>query len=430
MSVPERDIWKSSGVALAKNDVSLELLTEARANERYASWFSDPDVTRETRHGSRRLSVEEIKAYIRSIRAANRTVAFAILWRGGHVGNISLNDIDWNSGSAEISLLIGEKEAWGKGAATSAVELIRDWALGTCGLFRIWLGTPVTNIGMIRVAEKCGFVREATLRGAFMKDGEVRDVAQFSIVRPSVAAAGRARFTILMKYGNAVGLEYLKAFREAGLAPDGVIFKGDSFDQKDKRILEERTEGKYKPLFSGDALNDLGWPFFFVPDHNGPECERILDRLRPDALVLAGCDIIRANILDKTRFGALNCHPGMIPLYRGCSNVEWSILNDDPVGATVHLCTTKIDHGPVIHWEPMPVYRTDKYSDVRARMVGHQTKVMLEGARRFLAKPAGWNPPEAKGKYYPVIGAAELAQAIAKIDQGTYRHTLQDSRVA
>ncbi len=425
----EFEKWLRPDFELHGGDIRLIPLTEAWASERYAAWFTDPEVTEQTRHGSRHLSIDDLKKYIVEVRVSGRTSAFAIMAGGEHVGNISLNDVDWSAGSGEISVLIGEKIAWGRGVATAAVVLVRDWALNTILLRRVWMGTPVSNVGMVRVAEKCGFVREGTLRSAFVKRGEPRDLAQFSIVGPAETNSSRARFTVLMKYGNAVGLEYLKALRAEGLVPDGVIFKGDSFDQKDKRILEERTEGKYKPLFSGDVLNDLGWPFFFVQDHNALECEAILARLRPDALLLAGCDIIRANILEKTRYGALNCHPGKIPFYRGCSNVEWSIFNDDEVGASVHLCTTKIDHGPVIHWEPMPVYRSDKYSDVRARMVGHQTRVMIEGARKFLVKPTGWITPEAKGRYYPVMGPAELTQVVSKIDRGAYRHMSEAGHV-
>lgn len=419
---------QSGDPVLQDGNVQLVFLNESHISERYAAWFSDPEVTRETRHGAKRFSAEDLASYIRAVRSSD-TAVFAILLKGRHVGNISLNDIDRNTGSAEISILIGEKDVWGEGAATTAVRLVCGLAFGSQGLSRVWMGTPVSNAGMIRVAEKCGFVREGTLRGAFVKNGNARDIAQFSMLNPQRRSGARPRFAVLMKYGNIVGLEYLKAFREAGIAPDGVIFKGDSFDQKDKRIVEERTAGKYKPLFTGDVLNGAGWPLYFVPDHNGPEAERILRALRPDALVMAGCDFIQPHILALAPLGTLNCHPGLIPDYRGCSNVEWALFNDDPVAATCHLATARYDHGPIVHQELMPVYKSDRYADVRARMIGHQARVMLAGLRKFLDQPTGRTAPESKGTYYKLIPPAELAAAQAKLENGLYRHAVEAADV-
>ena len=45
----------------------------------------------------------------------------------------------------------------------------------------------------------------------------------------------------------------------------------------------------------------------------------------------------------------LNCHPGILPYYKGCNSPEWAFLNKDNIGATVHLMNERyIDGGKII----------------------------------------------------------------------------------
>ncbi|SCL28274.1 Protein N-acetyltransferase, RimJ/RimL family [Micromonospora nigra] len=57
-------------------------------------------------------------------------------------------------------------EARGRGVATRAVVLLRDWAFGPVGLSRLTAGTLPDNTASHRVLERAGFRREGLLRGA------------------------------------------------------------------------------------------------------------------------------------------------------------------------------------------------------------------------------------------------------------------------
>jgi ribosomal-protein-alanine N-acetyltransferase len=78
--------------------------------------------------------------------------------------------------------LYGEAFA-GRGYATEAVQLLVDYLFATKKQHRIHLVIVPENAPSCRVAEKCGFVPEGTVRGAFFNDGRNQDVLLYSLLR-------------------------------------------------------------------------------------------------------------------------------------------------------------------------------------------------------------------------------------------------------
>ena len=68
------------------------------------------------------------------------------------------------------------------GVAGRALSLISGWALGPLGLARLDLYASVSNAASLRVAERCGFVREGTLRKAWFRGPAREDLAVFSLL--------------------------------------------------------------------------------------------------------------------------------------------------------------------------------------------------------------------------------------------------------
>jgi RimJ/RimL family protein N-acetyltransferase len=78
--------------------------------------------------------------------------------------------------------LYGERFA-GRGYTTEAVQLLVDYLFAAKQRFRIHLVIVPGNAASERVAEKCGFVLEGTIRGAFFNDGRNHDVLLYSLLR-------------------------------------------------------------------------------------------------------------------------------------------------------------------------------------------------------------------------------------------------------
>lgn len=100
---------------------------------------------------------------------------FAIDVCGEVAGGIGLElKADVFRKSAEIGYWVGER-FWGRGIATEAVRAVTSWGLTTLDLKRIYAGVFSWNPASMKVLEKAGYVREATLHNAIYKEGEVLD---------------------------------------------------------------------------------------------------------------------------------------------------------------------------------------------------------------------------------------------------------------
>jgi diamine N-acetyltransferase len=99
------------------------------------------------------------------------------------IGNCALLDIDWRNRSAELGILIGDKDYWGRGFGTEAMQLLVKHAFETLNLHRVWLRVYETNPRAIRDYEKAGFVLEGRQRQAEIKNGKYIDVLVMSLLR-------------------------------------------------------------------------------------------------------------------------------------------------------------------------------------------------------------------------------------------------------
>jgi RimJ/RimL family protein N-acetyltransferase len=83
----------------------------------------------------------------------------------------------------ELSYQVYDERHAGRGFVTEAVQLLVDHLFGTKKEHRIHLVIVGENAASRRIAEKCGFVLEGTVRGAFFNDGRNQDVLLYSLLR-------------------------------------------------------------------------------------------------------------------------------------------------------------------------------------------------------------------------------------------------------
>jgi len=83
----------------------------------------------------------------------------------------------------ELSYLLYDARFAGRGYVTEAVHLLVDYIFGAKKVFRIHLVIVPENAASRRIAEKCGFSLEGTVRGAFFNDGRNQDVLLYSLLR-------------------------------------------------------------------------------------------------------------------------------------------------------------------------------------------------------------------------------------------------------
>lgn len=108
---------------------------------------------------------------------------------GTLIGRVNLFPARHGYDGHEIGWITFETENRGKGYTTEAVQLVVKWMFGGLKINRIEAYIHPDNVASKRVAEKCGFTYEATLRGIWFQHGQYHDLMLYSILRSELSFA-------------------------------------------------------------------------------------------------------------------------------------------------------------------------------------------------------------------------------------------------
>lgn len=155
-------------------------------NERYYRWMNDPEITRFLESRFAPNAIENLRDYVAGKLGDRDNIFLAIVLKeeDRHIGNIKLGPIQWIHRLADIGLLIGEKDYWGKGYATEAIQLVSDYAFNVLNLHKVAAGCYGPNEGSARAFQKAGFVVEGVRKEQFYTNGSYVDDILLGLIRP------------------------------------------------------------------------------------------------------------------------------------------------------------------------------------------------------------------------------------------------------
>jgi [ribosomal protein S5]-alanine N-acetyltransferase len=182
------DIRKN--IFLNGETIYLRPLTELDLKGNYQVWLNDKAIIQYNSHGRFPMTIEKLNDFLRSVSGSNSTLALAIIDKASdeHIGNVSLQGINWIDRGAEIAFLLGEKTFWGKGVMYEAGRLLLSHGFYTLNLHRIYCGTSSENIGMQKLAQKLGMQQEGIRREAIFKNNCYFDIIEFGILKKEFLA--------------------------------------------------------------------------------------------------------------------------------------------------------------------------------------------------------------------------------------------------
>ncbi len=119
------------------------------------------------------------------------------------------------------------------------------------------------------------------------------------------------------------------------------------------------------------------------------ELARVIDGFAPDVVVLAGFMRILTEGFVRHFAGRLvNIHPSLLPAFPGLHTHQRALEAGCKVaGATVHLVTPELDHGPIILQAVVPVQADDTEDALSARVLA-QEHVIYPRAVRWMVEGA------------------------------------------
>jgi len=169
-------------VHLRGERVQFAPLDKAAHLENYVRWFNDPEVTRYMLQVMPLTRLAE-EAFFERVAGATDAVTWAVHdEHGRHIGGTGLHKIDWRNRCAESGIIIGDREAWGKGYGTEVMRVRTKWAFEELGLHRIESQCFADNVGSATCLGRAGYRRIGVARQRQWKHGRWHDILLWEIL--------------------------------------------------------------------------------------------------------------------------------------------------------------------------------------------------------------------------------------------------------
>lgn len=156
----------------------LASFSDVHMTDQYVGWLNDPEATR---FSSKRHSVHTIES-CRAFRDAQARCGnyFWAIERTDctpyrHIGNM-VAYLDRNNSTANLSILIGEKDCWHGGYGSEAWNAACRWLLTEGEIRKVWAGTMALNTPMLGLMRKAGMVEDGVRRREMLWKGQEVDV--------------------------------------------------------------------------------------------------------------------------------------------------------------------------------------------------------------------------------------------------------------
>ena len=113
-----------------------------------------------------------------------------------------------------------------------------------------------------------------------------------------------------------------------------------------------------------------------------------IDSYEPSLLVLAGfMRILTPGFVVHYEGRLMNIHPSLLPAFPGLDTHARAIQAGCRfAGATVHLVTTELDHGPILAQAVVPVLNDDTAESLAARVLTQEHRLYPQAIAQWLAQ--------------------------------------------
>jgi len=167
---------------IAGSRLTLRKLKISDISKEYLDWMNDKKTQEYTRRRGKKMTMAELKKFIHdSERSKDWHFAIITNKENKHIGNIFLALVDDLNKSADLTIMVGDKDEWGKGYGSEAIELLTEFAFKKLKLHRLSAASP--NPSFNALIKKIGWMFEGARREAFKFKGNFVDLSCWSILK-------------------------------------------------------------------------------------------------------------------------------------------------------------------------------------------------------------------------------------------------------
>lgn len=164
--------------------VRLRPMRPADITPLHVAWLSDPEVVRYSNQRFVRHTRYTSRSYLGRFEGSGDLYLSARLLESDRpIGTLTAYR-QLHHGTADIGILMGERAVWGQGLGGEAFKLLADWLAVQPGMRKLTCGTLSLNHGMLKIAERAGFEREAVRVAQELVGGKAADLIYFARFTP------------------------------------------------------------------------------------------------------------------------------------------------------------------------------------------------------------------------------------------------------
>lgn len=128
----------------------------------------------------------------------------------------------------------------------------------------------------------------------------------------------------------------------------------------------------------------------------------LLRELEPEYIVCIHFPyVVPEGVLTIPRMGVVNLHPAFLPYNRGWHTPSWAILDQTPIGATLHFMDAGVDTGDIIHRAVLAVSPGDTADTLYCRLQELEMEVFTEAWPRLASGLVERKPQnQAEGSFH------------------------------
>jgi RimJ/RimL family protein N-acetyltransferase len=168
---------------LTGKQCQLVKLEAEHASESYLGWINDRQISDLTYAGQVPPSIDDLSSWIAGF--DNRSsIAFAVLdiESDSHVGNATINNINWVTRTADLGLMVGDRSHVRADFIADIWRTVINYAFGNLHLRRLHTGILDPAAEYLAAVDELGFQREGNWRAHSYVNGELVDEYLFGLL--------------------------------------------------------------------------------------------------------------------------------------------------------------------------------------------------------------------------------------------------------
>jgi len=195
-------------------------------------------------------------------------------------------------------------------------------------------------------------------------------------VRTGSPADSSPRLRILLLAEEAAGVQVLRGVAERGHVVVAVMTSGAARPDRPSPVRE-----------LAERLRCPCWPAEWVKERGFSERVRAAD---VDLIVnVHSLYVVPGAVLNASRLGSYNMHPGPLPEYAGRNPVSWALFRGETTHAvTIHRMVPEVDAGPIAYQASFDIEERDSALTVSVKCVQAGVPLMVHLVDTAATNPA------------------------------------------